>query len=238
MYDLYIVNSSGIKLATSVAWTSTTSRGTGAGTAQIARKDGIWTNANSMTMRIGSGSGDTITVAANQGTLVGTMYATSNGTTKVMYGTTAAAGGANSIIGLCNLYNTIGYATVNQDNGGTYTYASTSIRNIANSANNRVTWVDCIGGSGVIGFLINTIDTGAGNPTVGLSLNLSGASGVFSGLGAQTFNVSGRSLSAAQASVSGITGLNFLQGVEQDGNTTTYTANYGSYPGISLYGVM
>lgn len=240
MYDVYIINNGGIALATGVAWTSTTNRGSGAGTAAVVLKDGIWTNANSMTMRFGNAAGNTVTVAANQGTLIGTMYATSNGTTQCMFGVNSGVGGANNIIGLCNAYNRVPFTSINQDGTGTYTYNSTTVRNIANSANNRISWVDCFGGNAVSGILLNTMAPSTGNPTVGLSLNASGSSGVITGLGAQLYSpadASIRILACAQAVCSGIGGFNYLQGIEYDGNTNVYTGNFGA-PGITLYGLM
>ena len=79
-FDLFVVNDAGtLRLGTGPAWTSDTGRGTGAGTTELQRLNGIWTNKVSMTLRWGSASGNTITVAANCGTVVGTMRASANG---------------------------------------------------------------------------------------------------------------------------------------------------------------
>jgi hypothetical protein len=76
VFDLFGVNDSGtIRLGTGPAWSSSTARGTGAGTTELDfSKSGIPTNKNSMTLRFGSASGNTITVAANQGTYLGSFY--------------------------------------------------------------------------------------------------------------------------------------------------------------------
>jgi hypothetical protein len=79
-FDLFVVRDGGmLRLGTGPAWTSDTARGTGAGTTEIERVNGIWTNKVSMTLRFGSGSGDTLTVPANHGTYVGTMRASGDG---------------------------------------------------------------------------------------------------------------------------------------------------------------
>lgn len=82
-FDLFVVSDSGtIRLGTGPAWTSDTGRGTGAGTTELQRLNGIWTNKVSMTLRFGSASGNTITVAVNQGTYVGSMRASADGQTE------------------------------------------------------------------------------------------------------------------------------------------------------------
>jgi hypothetical protein len=82
-FDLFVVNDAGtVRLGTGPAWTSDTGRGTGAGTTELERKNGIWTNKVSMTLRFGSASGNTITVPANCGTYFGTMRTTADGQTE------------------------------------------------------------------------------------------------------------------------------------------------------------
>lgn len=76
IYDLFVFNNSGVlTLVTGPAWSSSAagsgSRGTGAGTTQITRVNGLWVNSVSMTGRNGS---TTYTVPANQGTYVGSIY--------------------------------------------------------------------------------------------------------------------------------------------------------------------
>ena len=75
VYDVFVgLNSSTVELCTGPAWSSTTSRGTGSGTTQIAMYDGIWTNANSMTCRYGNASGGTFTCSTNECSYVGSIY--------------------------------------------------------------------------------------------------------------------------------------------------------------------
>ena len=73
VYDVFAWNDSGtIRATRGPAWTSDTSRGTGAGTSQIQQIQGIWTNENSIT------NGP----AANRGTLVGSIR--SNGSAQIV----------------------------------------------------------------------------------------------------------------------------------------------------------
>jgi hypothetical protein len=74
-YDVFAFLDSGVvTIGTGPAWSTNTAgsgaRGTGPGTTQLTRVTGLWTNAVSMTARNGS---TTYTVAANQGTYLGTI---------------------------------------------------------------------------------------------------------------------------------------------------------------------
>jgi hypothetical protein len=76
IYDVFVFSNSGVlTLVTGPAWSNSAasagSRGTGAGTTQLARVKGLWTNAVSMTARNGS---TTYTVGANLGTYLGSIF--------------------------------------------------------------------------------------------------------------------------------------------------------------------
>lgn len=77
-YDFFIINDGGtIRLGTGPKWDdgavagSATARGTGAASTELQLLKGIWTNKNTITIRFGSASGNTVSVAANQATYVG-----------------------------------------------------------------------------------------------------------------------------------------------------------------------
>lgn len=77
-FDVFIDYNAGTpRLVTGPAWTSDTARADA-----IARKDGRWTNNASMTVRFGTASGDTATMAANTGLYVGSIRCTANGQTE------------------------------------------------------------------------------------------------------------------------------------------------------------
>jgi hypothetical protein len=76
IYDVFVFSNAGVlTLVTGPAWSSSAaasgSRGTGAGTTQLTRVKGLWTNAVSMTGRNGS---TTYTVGANLGTYLGSIF--------------------------------------------------------------------------------------------------------------------------------------------------------------------
>jgi hypothetical protein len=75
IYDLFVWKESGVvTIGTGPAWNTATAgagaRGSGAGTTEIERTAGLWTNANDMTTRNGA---TTYTVGENLGTYVGTL---------------------------------------------------------------------------------------------------------------------------------------------------------------------
>jgi hypothetical protein len=76
IYDVFVFSNAGVlTLVTGPAWSVSTAgsgaRGTGAGTTQLTRVKGLWTNAVSMTARNGS---TTYTVGANLATYVGSIH--------------------------------------------------------------------------------------------------------------------------------------------------------------------
>lgn len=76
IYDIFVFSNSGVlTLVTGPAWTTQTpgsgARGAGAGTTQLSRVNGLWTNTVSMTGRNGS---TTYTIGANLATYLGSIY--------------------------------------------------------------------------------------------------------------------------------------------------------------------
>lgn len=83
-FDLFIFNDAGtIRLGSGPAWNvgsgSNTARGTGAGSTELEEYEGLPVNKNSITLRFGASSGNTVSVAARQATYVGSFRATANG---------------------------------------------------------------------------------------------------------------------------------------------------------------
>ena len=81
VFDCFVINDNGtIRLVSGPAWSSATSRGTGAGTTELERIFGIYTNKYDIaSARYGSNSGDTVDVGANEGTYVGTFRTVGDG---------------------------------------------------------------------------------------------------------------------------------------------------------------
>jgi len=80
IFDLFAANDAGtVRLGTGPAWSSATARGAGAGTTELETFEGLAVNKNSITLRFGSSSGDTVSVAARRATYVGSFRATADG---------------------------------------------------------------------------------------------------------------------------------------------------------------
>ncbi len=116
-FDLFVINDAGtLRLATGPAWSSDTARGTGAGTTELTQLNGILVNANTLAnARFGSSSGNTVSVAANRATYVGSFRASADGQTQVKFGS-SAVGGGEAWIGIWNAYNRRPLATWTRDN--------------------------------------------------------------------------------------------------------------------------
>jgi hypothetical protein len=137
-FDLFAVTDSGtVRLGTGPAWSSDTSRGTGAGTTELDfSKSGIPTNKNSITLRFGSASGNTLSVAANQATYLGSFRAIADGQ--------AADTKAQRL--LYNAYNQTTRAVRVADPALSWTYSTASWRQANGSTSNQIDVLDGLGG--------------------------------------------------------------------------------------------
>jgi hypothetical protein len=152
VYDVWWVHggANGICLAMSSAtgagggWASdtggsNTARGTGYTQLDRVTRPYV-TNKNSIANCF-NGSSNYGPVSANQGTYLGTVYASANGAISYKFGSAASGGGAG-LLGVWNMYNRVTTTTTVQDNGaGGYTYSSSTIRQARASTGNQVTFV-------------------------------------------------------------------------------------------------
>lgn len=190
LYDVFVWNNAGtVSIGTGPAWSSTISRGTGAGATELERKNGIWTNKNSITLKNGAGSG-TSAIAANTATYVGSFYATANGQTGMAFKPAPANGGSNNILGLYNAYNRVRIISVNHDNAGgdgnSWTYNSAIWRKKNNSNSNRISQIDGLGESSLYVNFYQYCSPGSGSTVnIGVVQDSTTATPSF---GAQAFN--------------------------------------------------
>jgi hypothetical protein len=136
-FDLFVVNDSGtIRLGTGPAWSSDTARGTGAGTTELDfSKSGIPTNKNTMTLRFGSASGNTVSVAANLATYVGSFRAVADG----------QATDSKALRLLFNAFNQVLRAIRVSDPTASWTYSTGSWRQVRASTANQIDILDGLG---------------------------------------------------------------------------------------------
>lgn len=148
LYDIFAVdNYGGLALCAGPAWSSTSSRGTGAGTTQLQRFGGILTNAATLSHCWGGASGTTDYgsvpgIVANTAAYLGTFLATANGQTSQQFNTSPASGGGNTVIGVFNAYNRVSITANTFDNTSSWTYNSVTWRPSDNSTSNAVRIVD------------------------------------------------------------------------------------------------
>lgn len=130
-YDLFVWNDGGtIRCTRGPAWSSDTSRGTGAGTTELTRVNGILLNANNIT------NGP----SAQRGTYVGTVR--SNGSSQIdwIYGG-IAAGGTAAVLGVWNMHNRVSVSTFVGDNTNSWTYGSTTPQASNASTARRISFI-------------------------------------------------------------------------------------------------
>lgn len=147
LYDVFAYNNSGTNvICYGASWTSTTTRSTA-----LTQLNGLWVNSAQIICR--NTSATTYTVPTDEGTYLGTFYATANGQTGVSCKPAGAAGGANNVIGLWNAYNRVPFSCID-------------IQSTANYVNATETWV-AAGPSGTpyTGFRISFIDGLGQSPT-------------------------------------------------------------------------
>lgn len=116
------------------AWSSATSRGTGAGTSELEMLHGVWVNKHAIT------NGP----AAQRGVYLGTIQTSGTGTNgqlNMMFAPTPAAGGTDNRLDVWNMFNRVTVTSLCRDSTNTWTYSTATTRSANNSTSNRVTAV-------------------------------------------------------------------------------------------------
>jgi hypothetical protein len=235
IYDWFVAYNGGTPtLCSGPAWTSSSARGTGAGTTQLAQIDGI--NSNAVQITCNTSNGSSITVAANQGTYVGTTLTGAAGQTNFVYGA-ASTGGTAALIGIWNAYNRVTQSTQVNDTTSSWTYAvANTWRAADNSATARGTFIRGLAEGSIRGTYYALAQAGsATNAEAGVGLDSTTA---FCGVTA-VFTISASLNSAAADCVAtpGI-GTHFLSAIEFNSTTTASTffgaANAAGQTGLTL----
>lgn len=177
IYDVFAFLDSGtLRIGTGPAWSTATAgagaRGTGAGTTQLSRINGLWTNTVSITARNGA---STYSVSANQATYLGSL---------AMDGTNGQVScyrsyGQSRKWGVWNAYNRVPLYLKAGDPTASWTYNTNTIRASNGSSSNRVTIFQGLAEEAVaLSFAQNVrATTGtADQPAIGLGVNSTTAS--------------------------------------------------------------
>ncbi len=224
IYDLYIASDSGtLRLGIGPVWGTLTAgsgaRGTGAGTTELQRVSGLWTNKNSMTVRYASGS--TFTAAANQATYVGSI---------VMDGTNSQVSchvsyGQSRKCGIWNAYNRKKILLSAGDSTASWTYDTQTLRQSRATAGNTLQIFTGLPEEFVIAEFNQKVgvSTTSENPQIGIGLNSTTAISGFSSTDQLAVNFTiGLNANLTLAPTIGINNLNML---EAGGSVATNTFN-------------
>lgn len=130
-YDMFVWNDSGtVRCTRGPAWSSGTTRGTGAGTTELQLVGGLYLNKVAIT------NGP----AANRGTYVGTVRSNASSTIDWIFGT-AGAGGVAGVFNVWNAYNRVMVGCTVIDTNAAYTYASGTPRQKDASTGNQISFL-------------------------------------------------------------------------------------------------
>ncbi len=220
VYDVFAT--SGAAVCAGPAWSSTTSRGTGAGTTELQLKSGIWTNKNSLTHCWGGASGTTDlgALSANQGTYLGSFYGTAAGQTGMAFTPAAGTGGSNTFLALYNAYNRIVTGSRSADSTASWSYNSATWRAANASNSNRISFLDGLQQSSLTGTYF--VCVGTANATANTGVDLDSTSNAPK-ITTQT-NVLSTALQTAVVTenFSPVLGLHFVQAVESGAASPTF----------------
>jgi hypothetical protein len=212
-YDLFVWSDAGTYRCTrGPAWTSDTARGTGVGTTELERVQGIWVNKIAIT------NGP----AAQRGTYVGTVR--TNGTSTVDYnlGSTATGGGA-ALINVWNAYNRVQVQASVADSTVNWNNTVSTWRSANNSATNRISFIHGLTVEPVSATYLNVVTAGVGAPKTGINLDSTTATpGPFQGY----VNPSAANVTtiAAYGGYPGL-GFHYIQAMESWNTGSTYFGN-------------
>lgn len=163
-HDVFFFNDSGTRrTGYGPAWSTDTARGTGAGTTELQRLNGVLTNKVTITLRYSSIA--TVSVSANQATYLGTFRASANGQTQFSFGGSPSAGGTEAKFYLWNMYNRVSAVGLGRNSNDSWTYSAVAWRSADGSDTMRCSMVRgmdedaveakyhgaCLTGAGVFG---------------------------------------------------------------------------------------
>ena len=134
-FDVFGFLVAGVPTLVAVAWTNNTTRAT-----TLSVFGGFLTNSGSMTAQTGPNTSTTVPI--NQGTFLGTFQTSAQGQTQWVFGGVATGGTAGALY-ISNYYNPVWFTTQSNDNGASYTYASTTVRQMRASAGMGTSFVSC-----------------------------------------------------------------------------------------------
>lgn len=227
IYDVFaFLNSGTVTIGTGPAWSTATpgscSRGAGAGTTQLSRVNGLMVNTVSMSVRNGA---STYTVAASQGTYLGSLYMDGTNGQVSCY----RSWGQSRKWGIWNAYNRTPVFLKAGDSTASWTYATATYRaSNNNSANCMNVFCGLAEEVVVINFgqrILATANT-SGVPKIGIGINStsspSGLVGVFKAYDGGSGDTNTVYSSWRQSPFLGVNAVTALEQGAGDSTTTYY----------------
>lgn len=217
-YDLFVWNNTGVlTLTRGPLWTSDTGRGTGAGTTELQRINGLWTNKIAIT----NGPG------ANLGTYVGTVRSDGSSQINYIFGALAASGTAGNF-SVWNMYHRVQIATFVADNTNNWTYGTNNTYRAANaSATMRVSMIRGLDEDRVVASYstIAASDLATRNSFAAVGVD---STTVFSGtVGLTGFSAAALAIVGMYGGLPGL-GFHYIQALEaNDAGTSTFYGDNG-----------
>ncbi len=236
LYDVFVTLSGGNPVLCTVAWSSSAA-GTSARSTALALYSGFSTNATLATCRTTNAA--TVSMAANQGTYVGTFITNgSTGQVDLKFGSSAAGGGA-AVAGIWNMYNRtpgsfyVNDTTNNFGTSATSTYQAMDVGGTGSGLNNRITFVTGTGTDPIDGAITLGGQPVSGTMEYGLGLNATNAINTRCGSGL-TGNTAAGIMATIPCRVYAPVGLNFMQGIQWSTNNASpfISGKYGAITAI------
>jgi len=214
-YDVFcFLDGSTVRIGSGPPWTSSTARGTGAGTTQISLASGLWTNTVSLTARNGA---STYAVAAGAGTYLGTIRTGSTA------GTTEDSRSNRFVF---NAFNGVKRGLYVVESTNSWSYNTATWRQANGSTSNQVSIVQGLQQNYVsANVVVAYTNTGGGTIAVGVGINSTSVNS------AKTFGVlpNGSSQMSAFYEDYPVLGLSVIAWLETaDGNPTTWYGDNGT----------
>ena len=213
---------------------SGTTRGTGFTVLDRSTR-GYTTNKNSIANCF-NGATNYGPVSANQGSYLGTVYATANGQLSYTLGG-AASGGTAGLLGVWNMYNRVATSSIVIDSGTTYTYSTATVRQFRGSATFQTQFVVGVSEDSVQASFNNRISTvAAANASNqwGIGLDTTTAFSCARAIGGNSGGSVGSYGFASICAFNPPLGFHTISGNEQGDGTNANTINVNSDANLSI----
>lgn len=238
-YDVFYFDDSGTKrIGTGPKWDdgtvagSDTTRGTGANSTELTLLNGVLVNANAITLRFGSSAGNTVSIAANKATYLGTIRV--GGTNRSTDGNIVDRPDNRCV---WNMYNRVPRSIGSKELTDSWTYSTASYRIMNNTTNNRLDFVRGLDDD-VASLIVQmqAQSSGATQRTVRCGIGLDSVTSA-SGDTIDAAGVTSTFFQTLMASYNNKPGLgyHYFAPLEYGGGTDTQTW-YGDAGGIVLFG--